>query len=124
MTIDIYCNYGVLGAEKRNVYTWGGKHPHATCYDEVTVMFPDKWELYMTASESLAVKSPWGWTYDINEVLSDLNGNPVFRALDDRGVKTTYYLYTAEQLAEKEKKEVRKKEKAIKRRKGENEKIR
>lgn len=22
-TIDIYCNYGVLGAEKRNVYTYG-----------------------------------------------------------------------------------------------------
>lgn len=112
--IQIYCNYGVLGAEKRNVYTWGGQHPHATCSDEMTVIVPDEWELYMTASENLAAKSPWGWTYEINEILSDLNGNPVFKALDDHGRNRTYYLYTAEQLVEKEEKEARKKEKARK----------
>lgn len=110
--IQIYCNYGVLGAEKRNIYTYGSEHPHATCSDKMDVIVPDEWELYMTASESLAAKSPWGWTYEINEILSDLNGNPVFKALDDHGRNRTYYLYTAEQLAEKSEKEARKKEKA------------
>ena len=28
-TIEIYKNYGVLAAEKRNVYTFGAEHPHA-----------------------------------------------------------------------------------------------
>ena len=102
--IQIYCNYGVLGAEKRNVYTYGSEHPHATCSDKMTVTIPDEWELYMTTSASLAAKSPWGWTYEINEILSDLNGNPVFKALDNHGRNRTYYLYTAEQLAEKSEK--------------------
>ncbi len=28
-TIEIYCNYGVLSAEKRKIYTYGGQHPTA-----------------------------------------------------------------------------------------------
>lgn len=30
----IFCNYGVLGADKRNVYTYGCEHPRGTCADE------------------------------------------------------------------------------------------
>lgn len=28
-SFEIYCNYGMLGAEKRNVYTYGCEHCHA-----------------------------------------------------------------------------------------------
>ena len=46
MKIKIYCNYGALAAEKRNVYTYGNPNPTATCWDEITVETPEGWELY------------------------------------------------------------------------------
>ena len=81
-TIEIYCNYGVLAEEKRNVYTFGAEHPHATCSDKMTVVVPDGWELYQNQMGRTMVTAPWGWDYDINEVLTDINGRAAFRALD------------------------------------------
>ena len=81
-TIEIYCNYGVLGAEKRNVYTFGGEHPHATCSDRMTVAVPDEWELYENQMGQTMVKAPWGWDYEINEILQG-NEKPCFFALDE-----------------------------------------
>ena len=46
MKIKIYCNYGVLAAEKRKVYTYGMPHPTAACWDEMTVEIPDGWETF------------------------------------------------------------------------------
>lgn len=43
MNIKIYCNYGVLAAEKRNVYTYGAPEATATCWDEITVEIPEGW---------------------------------------------------------------------------------
>lgn len=80
-TIEIYCNYGVLAAEKRNIYTFGAEHPHATCSDKMTVVVPDEWELCQNQSGQTMVTAPWGWNYDINEVLSGA-AHPYFRAYD------------------------------------------
>ena len=102
-TIEIYCNYGVLAAEKRKVYTYGEQHPMATCSDVMTVFVPDKWELYENQAGELCVTAPWKWNYEIKELLSDLNGRPVFKALDNNGHQATQHLYTAEQLEEKRK---------------------
>lgn len=88
-TIEIYCNYGVLSAEKRNVYTYGAAHPHSTCCDKMTVRVPDDWKLCEGQTGQVMVESPWGWRYDINDVLSDRNGDPVFRALDKQGRRST-----------------------------------
>lgn len=49
-TLEIYRNYGVLGAEKRNVFTYGGEHPTADCSDTLTVAVPDDWDLHETAN--------------------------------------------------------------------------
>ena len=57
--IEIYCNYGVLAAEKRNVYTYGGEHQHATCSDRMTVIVPDEWKLYKNTFGATMVESPW-----------------------------------------------------------------
>lgn len=109
--LDVYCNYGVLAAEKRNIYTYGSEHPHAVCSDEITVFIPDEWELYTGPAGDLMVQAPWGWRYGINDVLSDLNGYAVFKAFDSNGHPATAYLYTAEQLENKmTKKEGRKNE--------------
>lgn len=80
-TIEIYRNYGVLGAEKRNVYTYGAPHFRGTCSDEITVIVPEGWELYETISGGTGVTSPWGWDYEINEVLQG-DEYPYFRAYD------------------------------------------
>ena len=80
-TLEIYRNYGVLGAEKRNVFTYGGEHPTADCSDTLTVAVPDDRDLHETANGQTVVTAPWGWEYDINEVLQG-NKNPYFYAMD------------------------------------------
>ena len=80
-TIEIYCNYGVLAAEKRNVYTFGGEHPRATCSVNMFVVVPVGWELDQNQAGQTMVTAPWGWDYDINEVLQG-NEKPCFYALD------------------------------------------
>lgn len=80
-TIEIFCNYGVLAAEKRSVYTFGAPHATATCSDKMTVVVPDGWELYQNEMGRTMVTAPWGWDYEINEVLQG-NEKPCFYALD------------------------------------------
>lgn len=80
-TIEIYCNYGVLAAEKRNIYTFGAPHATATCSDKMTVVVPDGWELYQNQMGQTMVTAPWGWSYEINEVLQG-NEKPCFYAMD------------------------------------------
>lgn len=107
-TIEIYCNYGVLAAEKRNVYTYGAQHPTATCSDKMTVVVPDGWELYQNQIGQVMVKAPWGWDYDLNEVLTDINGRAAFRALDKNMRYKTAYLFTPEELQERAEKNKKK----------------
>ena len=104
-TIEIYCNYGVLAAEKRNVYTFGAEHPHATCSDKMTVVVPEGWELYQNESGQTMVTAPWGWDYDINDVLTDIKGRAAFRAMDKNMSYKTAFLFTPEELGEKSNKE-------------------
>lgn len=104
-TIEIYCNYGVLAAEKRYIYTFGAEHPHATCSGKMTVVVPDGWELYQSQMGQTMVTAPWGWDYDINDVLTDIKGRAAFRALDKNMSYKTAYLFTPEELGEKASKE-------------------
>lgn len=101
-TIEIYCNYGVLAAEKRNVYTFGAPHATATCSDKMTIVAPDGWELYQNEMGRTMVTAPWGWDYDINEVLTDIKGRAAFRALDKDMRYKTEFLFTPEEIEEKE----------------------
>lgn len=86
MDFKIYRNYGVLTAEKRDVYTYGGQHFRATCSDEITVRLPenDTFILYKNADDKLMVEAAWGWNYEINEVLQG-NDKPCFFAIDSHG---------------------------------------
>ena len=81
MKIKIYCNYGTLAAEKRNVYTYGNPNPTAICWDEITAETPEGWELYENYMGELMVTTPWGTNYTINDVLSG-NEKPCFSAFD------------------------------------------
>lgn len=90
MNIKIYCNYGVLTAEKRKVYTYGTPHPTAVCWDEITVETPEGWESYENYMGKLMVTAPWGTNYTINEVLEG-NEKPCFTACDrDRKLHRTF----------------------------------
>lgn len=80
-TLEIYKNYGVLESEKRNVFTFGAEHSTATCSDKITVAIPDGWNVFETASGRTAVTAPWGWDYDIDDVLQG-NKKPYFCAMD------------------------------------------
>ena len=84
MKIKIYCNYGALATEKRNVYTYGNPNPTATCWDEITVETPEGWEPYENYMGELMVTAPWGTNYTINDVLSG-NEKPCFSACDREG---------------------------------------
>ncbi|OUO99785.1 hypothetical protein B5F37_13610 [Drancourtella sp. An210] len=106
-TIEIYCNYGVLGSEKLKIYTYGCEHAAATCSEKMTVYIPDGWETYENYLGQTMVTSPWGWDYAINEVLNHQNGEPVFLAKDKNQMPHTYYLRTKEQLEAKKAREER-----------------
>lgn len=84
--IEIYCNYGVLAAEKRTVYTYGGQHFRAVCSDRKTVKLPenDYFRIFETTDDGLAVESAWGYQYSINEVLGG-DIKPCFSATDKAG---------------------------------------
>lgn len=92
-TFSIYRNYGVLGAEKRNVYTYGCEHPAGVCADEMNVTLPENncFQVYETAAGGLAVDSAWGWSYSINDVLEG-DKRPCFYALDKGGNGHMVYL--------------------------------
>lgn len=83
-TIEIYCNYGVLGKEKRNVYTYGQQSSTAVCSDKITVEIPDGWEPYETETGETFLQAPWGYQYEINEVLEGKE-KPYFYAIDKEG---------------------------------------
>lgn len=90
-TMEIYKNYGVLGSEKISVYSFGGEHPHATCSDKITVAVPDRWEIFQSQAGQMMVTAPWGWNYEINEVLQG-NEKPCFYAIDKNMDKHKVYL--------------------------------
>lgn len=83
-TLEIYRNYGCLAHEKEHVYTHGTEHSTATCSDLITVKVPEGWEAYQNNAGKIIVESPWGWSYDVNDVLHGTR-KPVFRALDSSG---------------------------------------
>lgn len=79
----IYRNYGVLRAEKRNVYTYGAPHLSGVCSDELKVKLPDDcdWKLFENNFGQTMIETPWGWAYNLNEVLQG-NESPCLYALD------------------------------------------
>lgn len=84
MRFEIYRNYGVLGAEKRSIYTYGGEHFRAFCSDKLIVKLPENksFKIHETVTGEFTVESSWGWQYAISEVLKG-NEKPCFFALDD-----------------------------------------
>jgi hypothetical protein len=57
--------------------------PAGEIYDTMTVRIPDGWEFYETVTGEKALKSPWGWQYSVDEVLSG-DTKPVFFAIDNK----------------------------------------
>ena len=95
-TLEIYRNYGCLGAEKRIVYTYGGRASTATCSDKITVEIPDGWELAENFMGETIVEAPWGWTYMINEVLRG-DKRPCFIAMDKEMREQRIFLKVVEE---------------------------
>lgn len=69
MNIKIYENYGVLSAEKRRVYTFGGPHTRAATAAEMYVEIPEGWGYWENNAGCGMVTAPWGTTYGVSEVL-------------------------------------------------------
>lgn len=90
-TLEIYCNYGVLAAEKRNVYTYGAQHYNATCSDRMTVYVPEGWAAWDNPMGKTMVTAPWGWDYEVGEVLAG-DKYPHFEAKDRDGNLRRYRL--------------------------------
>lgn len=67
--IEIYKNYGCLGAEKRAVYTYGGQAETAVCSDTLFVKIPEGWELDENIMGEKIVTDPYGENWTINQVL-------------------------------------------------------
>ena len=117
-TIEIYKNYGVLGAEKRTVYTFSAEHPHATYHDKIKVVVPDGWTIYQNQMRQMMITSPWGWNYNVDELLTNINGRAAFRGMDRNMRYKTAFLFTPEELKEKAEKERKRAERKAKKEVG------
>lgn len=97
MRFEIYKNYGVLGTEKKCVYTFKVPHPHGDFAERLSVELPTN-EFFALAEgkNSLYVKSAWGWSYDVDEVLQG-NVKPCFCALDTEMAGHRVYLNIVEE---------------------------
>ena len=84
MTINIYCNYGVLGAEKVNVYTYTAPEATADCYDRIAVEIPEGWELCENECGETLVVDPSGMNWLVQEVLCGSKA-PHFRYFNQSG---------------------------------------
>lgn len=93
----IYCNYGVLGAEKRIVFTYGAT-AETCCCEKIMVRLPenDCFGIYETVMGEMAVEAAWGYQYDINDVLQG-DKKPCLFALDNEGKGHRVYLDILEQ---------------------------
>lgn len=79
MKTTIYANYGMLGAEKRTVYTTS---PGSEIYDELVVDIPD--DLYAGVNDLGDMLISTGYAdYLLREVLCG-NDNPRIRYFDGR----------------------------------------
>ena len=78
----IFANYGVLGAEKRIVYSYMA--PRSDIYDELIVELPENgsFNMYENYMGDLMVETTWGDRYTVHDVLNDLNDKPLFTALE------------------------------------------
>lgn len=83
-TFKGYINYGVLAAEKRQIWTAAAHHAYATAYDEVEITIPDGWTVEENAFGDMIVTAPWGWAYKPNELLQG-NENPYFSGFNQSG---------------------------------------
>lgn len=97
-TMRIFRNYGVLAAEKRCTYTYGMAAETAVTSDKITVRIPDGWSIFENQTGEEVLESPWGWTYEPNEVLAG-NVNPIFLVLDREGRKHNIRLEVVEEEA-------------------------
>lgn len=79
-----YINYGVLAAEKKQVWTANAPHATATCSDKVEIEIPEDWELFETNGGEIMLSAPWGWDYAPDEVLAG-NEYPYFKGIDNDG---------------------------------------
>lgn len=97
MRFEIYKNYGVLGAEKKHVYTFKNPHPLGNYAEKITVELPaNEYFALADSSTGLYVKSAWGWNYDVDEVLQG-NVKPCFYALDNEMAGHRVYLNIIEE---------------------------
>lgn len=83
-TFKGFINYGVLSAEKRQVWTASAPHEHATVSEEVEITIPAGWELAKSTHEQPLIIAPWGTIYLPNEILGG-NKNPHFTGYDESG---------------------------------------
>lgn len=92
-TIRIFKNYGCLASEYVPVYTFGAEDSSAVCSDVLVVCVPDGWSLVKNSYDEDMVQSPWGWIYDVNDLLSSDDFDfPVFKAIDNDGCFRSFSL--------------------------------
>lgn len=67
--MKIYRNYGVLGAEKRIVYTCDAPHCSAIVTDEIEVELPKGWKASKNIAGQTLVKNSRGLVFLMDEIL-------------------------------------------------------
>lgn len=85
MKATIYADYGVLAHERQTIYTACNQHVYAKYSERITVEIPDKFNPYVTADGSIALRIN-GIPYMLDEVLATTAAdNPCIMWYNDSG---------------------------------------
>lgn len=79
-----FINYGVLAAEKKQVWTEAAPHAYAVVSEKVEIIVPDGWELGENEYGCLLVTAPWDETYRLGDLLKG-NENPYLTGINKNG---------------------------------------
>lgn len=80
-TLTIYANYGLLGAEKRTIYSAARGDICDTCI----ILLPDGWQAVELIFGGTGLESPGGQIYMISEAIHSIDDAPWLDVTDDTG---------------------------------------
>lgn len=87
-TVKGYANYGVIGNEKRTVFTVD-RPAEATLSEEIELYIPEEFKLAENAAGNTLIDTPDGTTYMLSEILGSDGDNPVLRWIGKNNERRT-----------------------------------
>lgn len=83
-TFKGYINYGVLGSEKKKIFTAENPHYNAIVSDKIEITVPEDFWVGENDMGELLIETPDGTQYLAKKIIGSYDGEPVLEWLDGK----------------------------------------